>query len=62
MEEQSEVQKKKNERKDGINKETEIQNIKRDIIILKSAAGTEQGHKDMCSFDDKEIKHKRMSI
>lgn len=27
----------------------------------ESAGGTEQGHEDMCSLDDKEIRHKRMS-
>ena len=30
--------------------------------ITESAGGMEQGHEDMCSFDDKEIRHKRMSI
>lgn len=30
--------------------------------ISEGAGGMEQGHEDMCSFDDKEIWHKRMSI
>lgn len=29
--------------------------------VTESAGGMEQGHEDMCSFDDKEIRHKRMS-
>lgn len=28
----------------------------------ESAGGMEQGHEDMCSFDDKEIRNKKMSI
>lgn len=28
----------------------------------ESAGGMDQGHEDMCSLDDKEMRHKRMSI
>lgn len=30
--------------------------------IRESAGGMEQGHEDMCSFDDKEIRHERVSV
>lgn len=28
----------------------------------ESAGGMDQGHEDMCSLDDKETRHKRMSV
>lgn len=31
---------------------------KKQSNIIERICGMEQGHEDMCSFDDKEIKHK----
>lgn len=33
--------------------------MKEQSTTTQSAGGTQQGHRDMCLFDDKEIKHKK---
>lgn len=33
--------------------------MKEQSTTTQSAGGTQQGHRDMCLFDDKEIKHEK---